>query len=305
MRRPTLPAVLPVVAVFILTAGLSACDRGSEPAAPPPEPTPAIADAAPVTATYRCDSGATVGAAYPDPESAQVTWRDRIYVLHSAPAASGARYVDEEVQWTIVTRDGVEYGELSRVLPGPGGAADVLERCNRRMEATPSVPAPMPEKTQAAPGGLLPASAPCKGGQLALSSEGGDAGMGHRVAIMGLRNTGTQACSLTGYAAVTVQDRQGRDLTAIRAETVPGSYLRAGQAPAPVNLAPNAKAYFDVAWTVIPHEGQGETVCPSVTRLRATVPGDATPVAFAQALTPCGGRIEISPFRAVAEPTPG
>lgn len=294
MRRPTLPAA----AVFALSAGLSACDRGSEPAAPPPEPTPAIADAAPVTATYRCDSGLTVGAAYPDPESAQVTWRDRIYVLRSAPSASGARYIDEEVQWSIVTRDGVEYGELSRVLPGPGGAADVLERCSRRMEATPSVPAPTTEKTQAAP-------IPCKGAQLALSTEGGDAAMGHRVAIMGLRNTGTQACSLTGYAAVTVQDRQGRDLTAIRAETAPGSYLRAGQTPAPVVLAPNAKAYFDVAWSVIPREDRGETVCPSVTRLRATVPGDAAPVVLAQALTPCGGRIEISPFRAVAEPTPG
>lgn len=299
MRRPILPAA----ALFALSAGLTACDRGAEPAAPP-EPTPAIADAAPVTATYRCDSGLTVGAAYPDPESAQVTWRDRIHVLRSAPAASGARYIDGEVQWTIVTRGGVEYGELSRVLPGPGGAADVLERCHRRMEATPSVPTPG-TAPKPAPGDVLPASTPCKGGQLALSTEGGDAGMGHRVAILGLRNTGTQACSLTGYPAVTVQDRQGRDLTAIRAETAPGSYLRAGQTPAPVVLAPNAKAYFDVAWSVIPREDRGEAVCPSVTRLRATVPGDAAPVVLAQALTPCGGRIEISPFRAVAEPTPG
>ena len=128
MRRLTLPAVV----LIALTAGLSACDRSAEPAAPPPEPTPAIADAAPVTATYQCDSGVTVGAAYPDPESAQVTRRDRIYVLRSAPAASGARYIAEEVQWTIVTRDGVDYGELSRVLPGPGGAPDVLEPSHRR-----------------------------------------------------------------------------------------------------------------------------------------------------------------------------
>jgi hypothetical protein len=57
MRRPTLFAALPAAALFALTAGLSACDKGSEPAGPPPEPTPAIADAAPVTATYRCDPG--------------------------------------------------------------------------------------------------------------------------------------------------------------------------------------------------------------------------------------------------------
>jgi hypothetical protein len=265
-----------------------------------------VADAAPITARYVCDSGLTVGAAYPDPESAQVTWRDQIRVLRSAPIPSGARYIDEAVEWTLSARDGVETGVLTRV--GSAGG-EVLETCRRNLPVVVTAPpitetASATKAPQAAPGGVLPASPPCKGKQLTLSADGGDAGAGNRVAIIGVRNTGTQACSLTGYPAVIVQDRQNRTLSAIRSETTPGSYLRAGQAPAPVNLAPNAKAFFDIAWNVVPNEGQGQTTCPSVTHIRATVPGDDTAVTLAQTLTPCGGRIRISPFRSEAEPEP-
>ena len=293
-----------VAALFAL--GLSACDRGAEPVPPPETPVPPVADAAPVTARYVCDSGLTVGAAYPDPESAQVTWRDQIRVLRSAPIPSGARYIDEAVEWTLSARDGVETGVLTRV--GSAGG-EVLETCRRSLPVVVTAPpvaetASATKAPQAAPGGVLPASPPCKGGQLTLSADGGDAGAGNRVAIIGVRNTGTQACSLTGYPAVTVQDRQNRTLSALRSETSPGSYLRAGQAPAPVNLAPNAKAFFDIAWNVVPNEAQGQTTCPSVTRVRATVPGDDTVIALSQAFTPCGGRVRISPFRAEAEPEP-
>ena len=40
------------------------------------------------------------------------------------------------------------------------------------------------------------------------------------------------------------------------------------------------------------------------TTVSATVPGDDTAVTLAQTLTPCGGRIRISPFRSEAEPEP-
>ena len=290
------------VAVMLALA-VSACGRDAESVPPPTDPVPPIADAAPVTARYVCDSGLTIGAAYPDPESAQVTWRDQIRVLRSAPIPSGARYIDEAVEWTLSARDGVETGVLTRVDSAGG---EVLETCRRTLPVVVTAPpvdeAAATKAAQDAPGGVLPASPPCKGNQLTLSADGGDAGAGNRVAIIGVRNTGTQVCSLTGYPAVTVQDRQNRTLSAIRSETNPGSYLRAGQAPAPVNLAPNAKAFFDIAWNVVPNEAQGQTTCPSVTRVRATVPGDDTAITLSQAFTPCGGRVRISPFRAEAEP---
>ena len=121
---------------------------------------------------------------------------------------------------------------------------------------------------------------------------------------VGVQNIGASACSLTGYPTVMLQDRQGRNLTAIRSEQAPGTYFTAGQAPTPVELAPQAKAFFDMAWTVIPHEDKGERVCPSASGIRMTAPGDSSPVTLAQTFTPCGGRIEVSPFRPVAEPAP-
>jgi len=288
------------LAAFGLTAA-AACTQPDEPVTPPPEPTAPITDAAPVAATYVCDSGLTVAVAWPDPQSAQVTYRDRTWVLRAAPAASGARFIDPEVEWRTVTpAQGVEQATLSRIVDGE--AAIVLERCQRPAPApvTPVVKA----ADAAASRGAAPVSAPCKAPQLALSAEGGDAGMGNRVSIVGVQNIGTRACSLSGYPGVVVQDGQGRDLTNVRAEQSLGSYFRAGQVPAPVELKPQAKAFFDLAWTVVPNETLGETVCPSATRVRVTAPGDTAAVSLDQTFTPCGRRIRVSPLRSVAEPAP-
>jgi len=279
----------------VILVGMAGCDRAAEPVTPPAEPTPPVTEAAPVSATYVCDSGLTVAVAYPDPQSAQVTHRDRTYVLRSAETGSGARYRDAEVEWRSVTRDGVEQAVLSRIVEGD--AAVVLERCSRPAPA-PTPVAPLPT----APGAAAPASAPCKGSDLKLTNDGGDAGMGHRIAIMALRNVGAETCTLTGYPAVTLLDGQGQALTGMRANQRPGSYLRSGQAPTPVTLQPKAKAFFDLAWTVIPNEGEGETTCPTAERIRLTAPDDTAPVSLAQTFTPCGGKFDVSPIRSLAEP---
>ncbi|MFN3930247.1 MAG: DUF4232 domain-containing protein [Brevundimonas sp.] len=295
-----------IVGLGLATFGLAAvagCEQAEPPVSPPPEPSAPIAEAAPVTATYVCDSGLTVAVAYPDPQSAQVTWRDRTYALRAAPAASGARYSDAEVEWRSLTRDGVEQATLSRLVAED--APVVLERCSRPASvATPVVP---PPTDAAAAAGQVPAAAvapPCNGPQLRLSAEGGDAGAGNRAAILGVQNIGAEACSLTGYPTVTLQDAQSRPLAAVRAEQSLGSYFRQGEIPGPVELAPQAKAFFDVAWNVVPDESQGQKTCPSAARIRITAPGDTSPVALAQPFTPCGGRIRVSPFRPVAEAEP-
>ena len=143
-----------VCAAALLAVCISACNRDAEPVPPPVEPVPPIADAAPVTARYVCDSGLTVGAAYPDPESAQVTWRDQIRVLRSAPMPSGARYIDEGVEWTLSTRDNVETGVLTRVASSGG---EVLETCRRTLPVVVTAPpvsdaAQTKTTPQAAPG---------------------------------------------------------------------------------------------------------------------------------------------------------
>jgi membrane-bound inhibitor of C-type lysozyme len=294
------------IAVAALGLAVSACEQASEPPVPPVEPTAPTAEAAPVSATFVCDSGLSVAVAYPDAQSAQVTYRDRTFALRAAPAASGARYADAEMEWASLTRDGVERATLSRLVAED--APVVLERCSRPAPAAPiAAPAPV-APVAAAPAAGAPGAQdlppPCKGPQLRLSAEGGDAGAGNRVSIIGVQNVGARACSLTGYPAVVLQDRQGRDLTGIRAEQTLGSYFRQGQTPAPVRLEPQGKGYFDVAWNVVPNETQGQRTCPSVTRIRMTAPGDTSPVSLDQPLSPCGGRVRISPFRPVAEPAP-
>jgi hypothetical protein len=145
---------------------------------------------------------------------------------------------------------------------------------------------------------------PCKGPQLQLADAGGDAGMGNRVAVLAVRNLGSTVCGLAGYPSVSLVDDRNRPLATVRAETGPGSYFRSGQTLTPVILPPGGQAWFDVAWNVVPHEGEGETVCPTAARIRVTAPGDTSPVWLDHALTPCGGRIRVSPFRPVADPVP-
>lgn len=293
------------VAIAALT-GMSACSQG-EPEQPtaPVEPQPAPASSAP-SVGYACESGATLQVQYADSDAGQLTYKTQTYALRSVQAASGARYVGAGVEWWTATRDGQESGTLSRLGPDGTTGVAVLERCSRPIPGADVTPGPLPIPGQTptpAPGRVLPASMPCKGPQLKLAAEGGDAGAGNRVRNFSLQNVGTQACSLTGYPGVTLQDARGRAVTSIRADQSPGSYFRQGQAPTPVEIAPQAKAYFETAWNVVPDETMQKS-CPSVATLRVTAPDDTSAVSLPFEFQPCGGKIRVSPIRAEADPQP-
>lgn len=298
-----LRTVCTIVSTLALT-GAAGCTRETEaPPTAPVEPSPAPARPMAPAVSYACESGQSVTVAYPDAATAQLAYRSRTYVLRAVQAPSGARFTGSGMEWQTVTAAGQESASLSRLGPNQDVGVAVLERCSRPASA-PIAPGPVPTP-DALPGGPLPpAATPCKGPQLKLSADGGDAGMGHRLTIVGVQNVSAQVCSLTGYPTVTLQDARGRSLTTVRSEQNPGSYLRSGQVPAPVTVQPQAKAFFDLAWTVVPNEGQGETACPTAARIRALAPGDTSPTTLAQTFTPCGGRIQVSPFRAAAEPAP-
>jgi membrane-bound inhibitor of C-type lysozyme len=292
-----------MIAVAALMAG---CSR--EPAVPPAQPETAQAPGMPqATAappiSYTCESGQTVMVQYPDTATAQITYNARTYALRTVPAASGARYAGTGLEWWTASHNAQETAILSRPGPDQDAGASVLERCSRPTASgdIPGRPAPMPTPPA---GDVLPAALPCKSNQLKLSMDGGDAGMGHRLVTLAVQNTGPQACSITGYPTVTLLDGSGRSVTTVRIERHPGSYLRGGMAATPVNLLPEAKGYFDLAWTVVPSEGAGEKVCPSVTSIRFSAPGDISFTTFAQALTPCGGRMDVSPIRPTIDDAP-
>ncbi|WP_292071000.1 DUF4232 domain-containing protein [Brevundimonas sp. UBA7534] len=286
---------LAVAALACLT-GLAACQQPAPDDAPAPAPPVELAPSTAPTIGYACESGVTIQARYPDSETAELVYRDQTLALRSAVAASGARYVGEGVEWWTANRNGEESATLSRLGPNDQTGTAVMERCTR--PTTGGEPAgPLPSPTPA-PGGVLPASTPCKGPQLRLSVGDGDAGAGNRVRNFALENAGSQACTLTGYATVTVRDGDGDVLSAIRAEQSPGSYFRQGQAPAPVTLAPGGKALFEVAWNVVPHEGEGEKTCPTAKTIRVVAPADTAALTAPFEFTPCGGRIRVSPLRA-------
>ena len=296
MRLRTAFAALSIAALS------AACTQEAEAPPQPVAPSPAAATPPAPPISYACESGQSVTVAYPDTATAQLTYRARTYALRTVQSASGARYTGSDLEWWTVTRDGQESATLSRLGPNDDVGVAVLERCSRPSAGT--VPTGPVAPVQLGQAGVVPASAPCKGPQLKLALAGGDAGAGNRVSIVGVQNVGAQTCSLTGYPSVSLQDGQGRALTAVRTDQNPGSYLRSGQAPAPVELAPQGRAFFDLAWSAIPHEGQGERTCPTAARIRMTAPGDTSPVTLGQTFSPCGGRVQVSPFRAVAEPAP-
>lgn len=292
----------PVAAVAALGL-LAGCTREAEPPAQPvPQTPPVAAPTAPAPEVgYACESGRTVTVRYPDTATALVAYQGQTATLRTAPAASGARFVGSGMEWWTTTQGTQETATLSRLGPNQDVGVAILERCSRPSTGPSAPPAPLP-----APGGAMqPMAVPCRSTQLKLSNEGGDAGMGNRVADIGVQNTGAQPCSLTGYPTVTLLDGRGRSLTAIRSEQATGSYFRQGEAPRPVTLAPQAKARFELAWNVVPNEGAGERTCPSAATVRVAAPGDTATTSLSMAFTPCGGRIRVSPLRATDAPLGG
>jgi len=284
-------------AVSVVALAVAACSPESEQPPAPLPPSPAAAAPSAPQVSYACESGQSITVAYPDTATAQLTYKGQTYSLRTTQSASGARYIGAGIEWWTANRDGVESATLSRLGPNEEVGTAVLERCSRPSSG-PVAPGPVPTPTPA-PGGVLPAAAPCRGPQLKLSDEGGDAGAGNRVSNIGIQNISSTACSLTGYPGVVLQDRQGRNLTAIRSEQSPGSYFTAGQAPTPVLLAPQAKAAFELAWNVVPNEAQGQTTCPNVARIRVTAPGDTSAVSMNMTFSPCSSRVRVSPVRSL------
>lgn len=287
-----------LVAAVIGAMSVSACTQEAETPTEPVNQTPPVAQPTASTAPpigYACESGQTVTVQYPDTATASVAYKGQTYALRLVPSGSGARYSGAGVEWWIATREGSESATLSRLGPNDDVGVAVLERCSRP-SANPALPVPgTPTTPQPAPGGVLPASTPCRAANLRLSSETGDAGAGGRTNVFALTNAGTAPCSVSGYPAVSLLDAQGRSLTAIRSDQNPNTAT-------PVNIPVGGKAFFDIHWTVVPFEGGGERVCPSAARVRILIPGDTAALAVPLTLQPCGGRIRVNPFRTAAEP---
>lgn len=294
---------LSILAVSCLALTAAACSREEAPVEPVEDVPVAEQPPAPPApeVSYACESGRALSVRYVDSASAEITYQGQTYTLNIARSASGARYAGDELEWWTAARGDQETATLSRLGPNEEVGSTVLERCTR--PANTVLPPPGPGEGE--PDEVAGASgvAPCRGPALSLARVRSEGAAGSRYLTLSLTNEGTAPCSLTGYPGLRLQNGQGRALTQVRTVEEPGNYYSAGRTPGPVVLEPEEAAYFDVAYSAVPHENIGETTCPSAARVVANAPGDTADIPLDLALQPCGRQVRVSPVRPVQENT--
>ena len=271
MRRPRNACT--IISTLALIAAAGCTQEAEAPPTAPVEPVPAPVRPAGTPISYACESGQSVTVGYPDTATAQLTYKGQTYVLRTVQAASGARFTGSGMEWQTVTAAGQESATLSRLGPNQDVGVAVLERCSRPSSgagrARPCSGARRPAGRAIAARGraLQGTAAQAVGGRRRRR----DGTPGHHRRRAECRRPGLQLDRLSDGDAAG-RARPQPDDHPLRTRT-PNTYLRSGQSPAPVTLQPQSKAFFDLAWTVVPNEGQGETTCPTAARIRAVAPG--------------------------------
>lgn len=77
------------------------------------------------TYNYACDSGIQIAATYPDTDTALVSYQGREHSMRIDASASGARYVDEQLEWWTKGPDG------TLLQRNANGESRVLEQCSQ------------------------------------------------------------------------------------------------------------------------------------------------------------------------------
>lgn len=140
----------------------------------------------------------------------------------------------------------------------------------------------------------------CTAATLRISRLGGDAGMGHRTLAFAFVNTGAASCRLTGFASVQPLDAAGDNVTTVPVTTASGGYLSAPQPARTLRLAPGARVWFEIGYSVIPRDS---ATCPDVAAVRVAAPGTRHGRRFTQPMQPCDG-IQVLPLRDGPPPYP-
>jgi hypothetical protein len=106
-------------------------------------------------------------------------------------------------------------------------------------------------------------------------------------------NTSGTPCSLQGYPGMQMLDSTG---SAIPTNVIRGSSVVVPPIPVTlVILGPAASGSFLFGYPNIP---TGSQTCPTSTKLEITPPNAFNHFTIADAISPCGGNITVSPVRA-------
>ena len=114
-----------------------------------------------------------------------------------------------------------------------------------------------------------------------------------------LRNSSTTACPMDGYPSAQLLGSSGTELPTHVVSG--GSYQFTDFNPAPVQLAPGATAYFNLAYSDVPTAT--ETTCPTATQIEVTPPHAVDHDVVAVQLMVCAaGTLTVSPVFAAGSP---
>jgi hypothetical protein len=106
-------------------------------------------------------------------------------------------------------------------------------------------------------------------------------------------NTSSAACSLQGYPGMQMLDSTGGEITT---QVIRGSSVVVPAIPVTlVVLEPAASGSFLFGY---PNNPTGSQTCPTSTKLEITPPNAFGHFTIADAISPCGGQITVSPVRA-------
>ena len=121
--------------------------------------------------------------------------------------------------------------------------------------------------------------------------------MGHQYITFAFQNRSSVACSMFGFPGVQLLDAHGSPLST----RVGHAYFDTGPARR-VLLQPFGYGFFTLAETLIPSASDPQP-CPRAT-LAVTPPGQRQALTSPQAITPCGGRVTVTPVRSTGELDP-
>ncbi|HLN41163.1 MAG TPA: DUF4232 domain-containing protein [Acidimicrobiales bacterium] len=136
------------------------------------------------------------------------------------------------------------------------------------------------------------AGAACAARDLSISVVGSQGAAGTFELTFALHNTSTSPCPSDGYPSVQLLDASGTELPTHVVSG--GNYQFTNFAPSPVQLAPGATAYFNLAYSDVP--SGGETTCPTAAQIEVTPPHAVDHGVVAVQLAACGaGTLTVSP----------
>jgi len=138
---------------------------------------------------------------------------------------------------------------------------------------------------------------PCGASTTSATMGTSDSGVGHMVDAVVLTNNATQACTLEGYPTVTLL----AGTTPLPTTQTDGNdgITSVSITPTLLTLPVSGSVSFVLQFSDVP---AGAASCPGATWLLVQLPGGTVGTLASTDITPCGGAIYTSPFRAGTAP---